>query len=452
MRGPDGSNGASECKTSQAPAADSLRQSGREPSFDEATERRCVLTERADAIREERQFTDAMISEERQKADAIRSDYETLFRGLLEGAPDAIAVVDNDGSIVFVNKETTRIFGYAREELIGKQVELLVPEQLREAHAARRTRYIAAPTLRPMGMAMDLVARRKDGTNLPVEISLSPLQTDVGVLVTAIIRDVTVRRRAEAERAALLTREKVAREEAERATRIRDEFLAVVSHDLRNPLAAIVFDAGVLLMAAPEGSTGETVRKAAERISGTSHHMSVLIEDLLDVASIDAGRLKIEPTQADAAVLLNEAVEKFAPLGIEKGLWVKGTPDTEAIAYCDRDRVLQVLGNLVGNAVKFTPGGGTVTIRVESVGHEVRFSVSDTGPGISAEQQEHVFDRFWQANQGEKKALGLGLYISKGIVEAHGGRIWVESMVGAGSTFYFTLPSASDTLPTTETV
>lgn len=382
---------------------------------------------------------------ERRRAAALAE----MFRVMVATVEDhAIFMLDIEGRVVTWNLGAERMLGYRADEIIGTHFSVFFVDDLGKA-GKPAAELMKAAEASPKSLALAGLRVRKDGSTFSADGSITMLHDAAGTCIgfVKLIHDVTERRQAEEFKDALLKRETAAHERADRATQMRDKFLAMVSHDLRNPLAAVVFDAGTLLMTAPEGSTGEMVRIIAERISETSRHMSVLIEDLLDVASIDADRLKIEPTHLDAAVLVTDAVQAFGPLGVEKGLSVTGTSHTGTTAYCDRDRVRQVLGNLVGNAVKFTPRCGTVHIRVEAVGHEVRFSVSDTGPGMSGEEQEHVFDRFWQKERGEKASLGLGLYIAKGIVEAHGGRIWVESMAGAGSTFYFTLPSGSHTLP-----
>ena len=226
-------------------------------------------------------------------------------------------------------------------------------------------------------------------------------------------------------------------DEARQAIDAREDVLKMVSHDLRNPLNTISMSAGLMLeVALPEDQRVKQlsmIKRAGER-------MNRLIQDLLDVAKIEAGRLGIEPKPIDIGPLVSEAVDMLRPLAMEKGirldvLVATGLP----VIAADAGRVLQVLSNLVGNAIKFTPRGGRVTIRVELVAGSVRFCVADTGPGIPPEQLPKIFGRFWQADRSDRRGIGLGLAIAKGIVEAHGGRIDVESRVGEGTTFYFTL-------------
>ncbi|HEV2147218.1 MAG TPA: GAF domain-containing sensor histidine kinase [Longimicrobiaceae bacterium] len=238
---------------------------------------------------------------------------------------------------------------------------------------------------------------------------------------------------------------------AQDAVRARDEMLRVVSHDLRNPIGAVTMGASFLLEEAPEelrqgpfGRTLQTIRRSAERANR-------MIEDLLDVSRIEAGRLVVEPTPQPLVPLLDEAVEAHRHLAAERGIGLEWHPgDARPWAVVDRDRMLQVVGNLLGNALKFTPEGGRVEVGLESAGDEVRCWVADTGPGIPPEHLPHLFDRFWQASRTDRRGLGLGLAIAEGLVAAHGGRIWVESEVGVGSTFIFTLPAARDAGGATE--
>jgi PAS domain S-box-containing protein len=230
---------------------------------------------------------------------------------------------------------------------------------------------------------------------------------------------------------------------AQDATRARDDLVAIVSHDLRNPLHTIGMAAGVLLEIAPPVDRRLTSRRQLEVIQRAANRANRLISDLLDVARIQAGGLAVEPVTVEVRSLVQEAVDAATPLASGGKLTVeREVADNVGTVSADRDRVLQVFGNLTGNAIKFTPKGGQITIRAETDGHEVKFAVCDTGPGIPPEHLPHVFDRYWQAKSTAKLGTGLGLSIAKGIVEAHGGRIWVESKPGEGASFIFTLPAA----------
>ncbi len=233
-----------------------------------------------------------------------------------------------------------------------------------------------------------------------------------------------------------------ARHLAERATTMRDEFLSIVAHDLGNPMNTIGIWATVLLQTPLAEVDGVTVRKGAAVIQKAVRRMALLLHDLADVASIDSGHLKIERLEGHAETIVADVVEAYAPLCLEKGLSITGKAPALMIP-CDRNRVGQVLGNLVANAIKFTPNGGTIAIEGVPLESEVRFSVTDSGPGIPEEARAHVFERYWRGEERDyTKGVGLGLFIAKDIIASHGGKIWVESTVGRGSTFYFTLPLA----------
>ena len=250
-----------------------------------------------------------------------------------------------------------------------------------------------------------------------------------------------------AQRAALAVENARLYQAAERAVRARDDMLAVVSHDLRNPLSAILANAGVLVRKAPPGEEGERVRRRGESIKRSAARMNHLIRDLLDMARIESRRLQLELGSHDLGGLLAEAMEMFLPLAGESQIrLVAEAREAALVLACDRERVLQVLSNLIGNALKFTPGGGEIRLLADADGTHprpmARLGVADTGAGIAAENLEHVFDRYWQVRASGRAGAGLGLSIARGIVEAHGGRIWAESTPGNGSTFWFTLPCA----------
>ena len=224
----------------------------------------------------------------------------------------------------------------------------------------------------------------------------------------------------------------------------RDDFLAVVSHDLRNLLGGLVMSSGALLRIEGDASVHAEIDREAHRIQRYVARMTRLVGDLLDVVSIEAGRLAVAPERHDARDLLEETLDVFRPLANVKNISM--TSDVRAgslLARYDYDRILQVLANLVGNAIKFTGEGGKIDLVVEAVGDDVRFAVRDNGVGIDPGKLSVIFERFWQVADKHRSGLGLGLYISKCVVEAHGGRIWGESEPGVGSTFYFTLPAAA---------
>ncbi|HEX8451211.1 MAG TPA: GAF domain-containing sensor histidine kinase [Longimicrobium sp.] len=244
-------------------------------------------------------------------------------------------------------------------------------------------------------------------------------------------------------RALVMEEERRARSEAETAVRTRDEMLSIVSHDLRNPLHTVGMSSSFLLDVLPEGKGGEMVRKQLAIIKRSTDSMNRMIEDLLDITRIETGRLAVDCSMVEVPTLLDEVESMMRPLAERAGLRMEcHAGDRLPVLYADRDRLVQVFSNLVGNAIKFTPEGGIVTLRAEGMGGAVCFQVADTGAGIPAEHLPRLFDRFWQARRTDRRGLGLGLPIVKGIVEAHGGHVEVASTPGAGSTFSFTLPAA----------
>jgi signal transduction histidine kinase len=231
-------------------------------------------------------------------------------------------------------------------------------------------------------------------------------------------------------------------EETTRAARAREDLLAIVSHDLRNPLSAVASSAGLVHRFAGDPEREARVRHHAETIQRAAARMERLIHDLLDFSALEAGALRINPRRTTVSALLDDVAE-LEPLALERGQRLEVEPaPPDAEVHCERDRIVQVLSNLVGNAVKFTPTGGTIVVRAEAQPQLVRFSVADTGPGIPEDQRQRLFDRYWQGEGRAAGGVGLGLSIAKGLVEAHGGALSVESAVGSGSTFSFTLPRA----------
>jgi PAS domain S-box-containing protein len=284
-----------------------------------------------------------------------------------------------------------------------------------------------------------------DGSAVPVLVAKALLEgsTDEGI---AICLDMSDRKAAERERERLLRLERDARIQAERATKLRDDVLAVVAHDLRNPVHTTSMAASLIA----ELPLGEADRKKQVAIiQRSANSMDRLINDLLDVSKIEAGTLAVAPKPISAATVVRETIDAFAPLASERRIAFKYEAARELpVIAADHDRLMQVLSNLVGNAFKFTPAGGRVLLRVAALKDHVRFTVEDSGPGIAAADLERIFDRFWQKQRATRSGAGLGLAISKAIVEAHDGSIWVESTEGRGSAFHFTVPIFA--LPPTE--
>jgi PAS domain S-box-containing protein len=479
------------------------------------------------------------------------------FRDLLEVAPDAMVVADAGGRILLANSQAERLLGYAARELIGQPIELLMPERFRERHVQHRGAYLDDPRPRAMGTNLALLARHKDGSEVPVEISLSPVAAQGGSVVIAAIRDVSERRRMQEavrlgeERLRLLvesvreyailmldaegrvktwsagaerikgytaleivgrnfsvffppeeieagrpqralaaavrngqhreegwrvrrdgsrfqadvtltplfdsdgtlrgfakvtrdvTERKQAEEERARAIRARDEILSLLSHDLQNAVNALSLNTELLLRVHPASASETRMHGYGQVVGRSADTMKRLIRDLIDVQHIERGRFSIDPRPEGVIPLVEEALAPMQALAEEKSVHLETRLDRgSGSALCDRGRIVQVLHNLVGNAIKFVPEGGQVVVETAPAAPQVRFAVGDNGPGILPEHLPHVFDRHWQAPSNVmRRGSGLGLFILKTIVEAHEGRTWVQSTPGAGASFFFTLPT-----------
>ena len=269
------------------------------------------------------------------------------------------------------------------------------------------------------------------------------------------VADERVRRERAASRARLfpLERDKTdlylltERARSDDALANRDDFLGMVSHDLRDLLNGVVMSATLIAADAPDDAHGKNAVLGAQRIQRSAGRMARLIGDLVDIASIDAGKLAVVPLVVDATSIVVESIETWGPPAFAKGIVVEAATAAPVSATLDSQRILQVLGNLITNAVKFSPSGARIDVGVEDVGGKTRFFVKDTGVGIPQDKLEVIFERFWQVGENDRRGLGLGLYISKCLVEAHGGAIWAESELGKGSTFFFTIPKAPRTAP-----
>ncbi|MBS2028567.1 MAG: HAMP domain-containing histidine kinase [Deltaproteobacteria bacterium] len=224
--------------------------------------------------------------------------------------------------------------------------------------------------------------------------------------------------------------------------RTRDQFLALVAHDLRTSLQGISLTAELLSRHAVSPLPPEELRRSTERIVRATARMDRLIGDMVDVASIEAGKLKVSPSTQDARAVVSEARDAFGPSAQQAAVELRvELPPAPLYAYLDIDRSLQVLGNILANAIKFTPSGGKVRLGVEVAGEEVRFFVADSGGGIEPEHLEQIFERHWQSDPERRRGMGLGLFIARALVEAQGGRIWATSAPGTGTTFYFSVPA-----------
>jgi protein-histidine pros-kinase len=374
--------------------------------------------------------------------DAVRTQEQ--FRGLFEFLPDAIVAVDARGRIVLVNTQTERLFGYARDELLGQPLEILVPERLRAAHVGHRTRYLEEPRVRAMGAGLELYGRRRDGSEFPVEISLSPIEAGPGVVVLSAIRDITERKRLED------LREEQNRRLQE-ASRLKSEFLANMSHELRTPLNGIIGFAQLMHDGKVGPVSGEH-REYLGDILASARHLLQLINDVLDLAKVEAGKMELRPEPIEPERIVREVRDILRTMAAQKRLDVRVEIDAGlGTIVADSSKVKQVLYNYLSNALKFTPEAGRITIRVAVEGRQhVRLEVEDTGIGIKPEDRDKLFVEFQQVDAGAAKkypGTGLGLALTQRLVEAMSGWVGVRSTPGVGSTFYAVLPRTPQ-LPT----
>ncbi len=514
-----------------------------------------------------RELTRTVAALERE-ADRRRAE-EGRFRALVESAPDAMVVVNEAGNILLVNSQCEGLFGYSRAELVGQPVELLVPEGLRAAHVEHRARYASEPRPRSMGLGRNLHGRRKDGTEVPVEISLSPSRGPDGWVFTAAIRDVTERRgleekvrrseqglreaqalaqvgswdwdipvdhvswsdelyqiygprrdefpssyqgfldrvhaddrpaveatirdayrrggtfsfdhrivrpdggvrwlhaRGRVERAPdgtpirmsgtgqdITDRRRLEAEAAQNRAReaeverlremneFRARFLSTAAHELNTPLTPLRLQ-GELLEVLLGPDVSPDVRKSLDMLNRNTLRLSTLVRDLLEAARLQVARVELQRKDTDLGALIQEAIESYGPPFREAGVELRVTAPPDIVLPVDPNRVSQVLFNLLSNALKFTPEGGRVAVTLKALPDAALVEVKDTGLGLSKDQIDNLFQPFTQVHTSTHPGTGLGLFISRGLVELHGGRLWAESPgLGKGSRFLLQLPKA----------
>jgi NtrC-family two-component system sensor histidine kinase KinB len=494
------------------------------------------------------------IDAERRRARAALEASEARSRGLLESTPDPVVTVDRAGHIIFVNSQAEQVFGYRREELLGQEVEVLIPERWREAHRRHRQAYVAEPALRRIGQELPLRGRRKDGSELPVDISLSPWLSPEGLTVTTIIRDVTEREQylhrlnaahAEAERERTLLQTVVdsapvgilfvdpsteevrvnsalqellgmsldlsagrqqyllrlqhldgrplrldelpssralegqevppeeyvlsrpdrpipvlasaapvrragggvrgvvvsvqdisARRELER---LREEYVGLISHDLRSPLQNISLRTQLLLRTLRKKGLAEEVT-TAEALLLNARRMNEMVEELLEGSRLEAGQAELHREPLELSRFLEDVIERHVPPDARARLRLEAPAPVPRVP-ADAPRLERVVVNLITNALKYGSPGTPVVVLLAQEGAHVRVSVRDQGPGLRPEELSHLFTKYYRTQEGRRaRGVGLGLYITRLIVEAHGGHIRAESTPGLGSTFTFTLP------------
>ena len=367
---------------------------------------------------------------------------DAVFRETLAIAVDAVICVDQSQRIVFFNDGAATIFGYTPAEMLGQPIDRLLPSRFRQAHAGQMRKFGTSPeSARRMNERGGITGVRKDGTEFPAEAAIAHIETSKGRVFSVVLRDVTDRRQFEAVNARLVR-------DLTRAVSARDDMMGIVSHDLRNPVNAVKMLAGAILQSADVAPLPESVTQHASVMMQAAVQMDRLIQDLLDVTGLESGRIQLTPQPVAAVDLVSAAVKTLAPLAAERGveLKVEVAPKLPRVDV-DPDRVAQVFSNLIGNAIKYTGRGGSVTVIATAESDDVQVTIADTGIGIAKSELPRIFDRFWQSKRTNRSGAGLGLSIARGIVRAQGGRIWVESRAGEGTQVHFTLPRASQQRP-----
>jgi protein-histidine pros-kinase len=355
---------------------------------------------------------------------------EAYFRNVLESAPDAMIIIDHFGKITVVNEQTEKMFGYTRRQLLGQEVEMLLPEELRERHISHRAGFAADPQLRPMGGDLELFGRRADGSLFPVEISLSPFTSASGAFISSVIRDVTSRKEMEQE---LIT----ARQDAERANKANTAFLAAASHDLRQPVQALALLNGALRRTVSDELALEMIQSQQNSLDA----MTNLLNSLLDISRLDSG--KVEPEFEDFRVqrLVDRLFSESARQARQKGLQFEADTCEQVVIRSDPNLLGEIVQNFISNAIRYTHSGAVqLTCRPDD--GDLWIDVTDTGIGIDPAQLNEIFIEFHQVrNPGlETEGFGLGLAIVRRLADLLGHRITVQSAVGEGSTFSVCVP------------
>ncbi len=365
----------------------------------------------------------------------LHRNSEDAFDAFLEVPPDAIVVANRDGQIVRVNAHTENLFLYSRQELLGKQIETLMPERCRERHLHYRNAYANSPKAQPMGLGQDsLFGLRSDGQEFPIEIRIGIITINNELLVISAIRDIFERRRPETE---LAERTK----QLEIANRNKDEFIGILAHELRSPLAAVCMAVDVLH---PHPSTDET-EQFWEIIKRQTEQMLHLIEDLMDVSRIAQAKVRIQKVQVDLVPLIHQAIEAVQPLlKIHKHQLSVFLPTSPVMIIADPVRLVEVFTNLLTNASKYTHEGGQIHLQATKDGDRVVIEFRDNGIGIDTEMLTRIFEPFAQvagAMNHSEGGIGLGLAMVSHLVRLHAGTVHAFSNgPGYGSQFVVNLP------------
>jgi len=340
--------------------------------------------------------------------------------------PGAVLISDSHGRITTANPEVYRLFGYDRQELIGGSIESLIPERLRRRHEQFRWQYTMRPQVRRMGVGRDLVGLRKDGTEFPIELSLTPIYLGREMIVMSVIVDITGRKSVE---------------------RMKDDFVSTVSHELRTPMTSIAGSLGLLA-----GGAAGTMPEQAKRLLSIAHEncqrLVRLVNDILDIQKLEAGLVTCDLQRIEVCALIERTLEGIRAFADGFGVRLMIEPQaTAAEVQADADRLTQAVTNLVSNAIKFSPRGQAVVVGVARRHGRVVISVRDYGSGIPAEFRSRIFQKFAQANgtgSRPKGGTGLGLSIARQIILQLGGTVGFDDAPGGGTVFVIDLPEWSE--------
>jgi PAS domain S-box-containing protein len=369
----------------------------------------------------------SQLDEQKRTQDALRIS-ENRFEAILSIADDAIISIDNSQRITLFNQGAEKIFGYTAEEVLGKKLDLLLPTRFAQEHRNHVSKFgKSSAHARRMGERQEIFGCRKDGLEFPAEASISKLDLGPESVYTVILRDITERKQVE---------------------KMKDEFVSVVSHELRTPLTSIHGSLG-MLTSGLLSTTSEQGKRLLQIATDSTERLVRLINDILDIERIESGKVKMERENCDLRDLINSAINIMQALADKAGVSLSiqnsnsSSNNLSIQLWADPDRIIQTLTNLFSNAIKFSEPGSTVYLMTELQKDQVLVTVQDTGRGIPEDKLESIFERFQQVDSSDSRnhdGTGLGLAICKSIVQQHGGKIWVKSVLGQGSSFYFTLP------------
>ncbi|HEY9756460.1 MAG TPA: PAS domain-containing sensor histidine kinase [Oculatellaceae cyanobacterium] len=350
-----------------------------------------------------------------------------LTENLFDCAPDAIVLIDRVGAIVRVNNTSQKVFGYQKEELLRGNLKMLIAPSLQNSFAQFCEQFQHKSKESGIVSRLDLVGRHKNGTEFPVEISLAPIDGSAGVISMAVMRDASERKTQERTLEQLMYQ--------------REDYATTLTHDLKTPIRA-ANRAIRLLLEGDFGQISETQRDILETLFDSNESMHRLVCNILDAYRYDSGHKQLNLATSDVVQMVRDLLKVMKPLEQEQGITTTcNLPNYAVLVRCDIEEIRRVIQNLVDNAFKFTPRGGLIDVSLDATDHQMMIKVRDNGKGISDSEKPHLFQRFWQTSSSGRNyaGTGLGLYLSRKIVEAHNGKLWCDSKVGAGSTFVLVL-------------